>query len=121
MDAYLQTAKGLVLLAFLGVCGYFVWNYNHMSEQVGQIDPLKSQVAALQRAQDTLATEVITRQQLDAAIRDARLQTVTRIETVRANDPITRAYLDERIPDELRRAHFGDASRPASVPATDGH
>lgn len=121
METYIQTAKGLVLLAFLGVCGYFVWNYNHMTEQVGQIDPLRAQVAALERQQKTLATEVITRQQLDTAIRAARVQTVTRIESVKANDPTTRAYLDERIPDGLRNAHLGHTTGPDAVPATDGH
>ncbi len=121
MEAYLQTAKGLVLLAFLGVCGYFVWNYNHMSEQVDQIDPLRVQVAALERQQQALSAEFVTRQQLDTAIRSARTSTVTRIETVKANDPTTRAYLDERIPDGLRNAHLGHTTGPDTVPATDSH
>lgn len=121
MDAYIQTAKGLVLLAFLGVCGYFVWNYNHMTAQVEQIAPLQAQVAQLQKQQQTLAQEIVTRDQLAAAVRDARQQVVTRIETVKANDPQARAYLDERIPDSVRSAHLNRTSGPVAVPAADRH
>lgn len=121
MDAYIQAAKGLVLLAFLGVCGYFVWNYDHMSAQVEQIAPLQTQVATLQKQQQTLAQELVTRDQLAAAVRDARQQVVTRIETVKTNDPQARAYLDERIPDSLRRAHLNHEAAAVPVPATDGN
>lgn len=121
MKQYLDVAKGVVLLAFLGVCGYFVWNYNRMEGEVAQIAPLQAQVEALQKQQQTLASETITRDKLSAAIRAERQSVVVRIDKVHTDDPQVRAYLDERIPDSLRRAHLGEPAGRQSVPAADGH
>lgn len=108
MTAYLDTAKGLVLLAFLGVCGYFVWNYNHMVGEVAQIAPLQADLKRLTAQQEALSKAAISRTQLDAAIRDARLTTTTKLEQVARDDPKAGAYLDERIPDSVRGAFAED-------------
>lgn len=119
MSQYLDVAKALVLLAFLGVCGYFVWNYNHMQGEVAQIAPLQAQVVELQQQQKTLASETITRDKLSAAIRAERQSVVVRIDKAYNDDPQARAYFDERIPDSVRSAHLGDQAGRKSVPSAD--
>lgn len=101
----------IVALIAVGAGGYGVWSYRHMAEQAAQLAPLRQELAALKQSYDTLAAQVVKRDELNAAIRQDRAIITKRLDDATKADPDVARYLGERIPDGVRRAYIDPPQR----------
>lgn len=107
---YVQLAFALALL---GGGGYLAWSYQDMAGDIATADDRieaaelmavaadERALQALQQAED-LAKEMVSRAEIDAAIRASRQTIHINLDEVQREDPVARDYLSERIPDSLR-------------------
>lgn len=109
--SYLNILAACLALTLVGAGAYAVWSYRKMAEQAAEVAPLKAQVATLQKQQDALADEVVTRAQLDEAIRSSRQSITINLDKATDANPQARAYLTERIPDSVRDAYRAGRSQ----------
>lgn len=114
--AYLKLA-GALALAGAGAAG--VLSYRHLAAKAATADEriaaAEKTAANLQAQMDTLSEEVIRRAEFDRAIRDARQRVSDNLDTAAREDPVSRDYLGEPLPDRVR-----EAIRMRAVPPTDG-
>jgi hypothetical protein len=103
--AYLNLLAVILALLLVGAGAYGVWSYRHMAEQAAKVAPLQQQLDDLKTAQDNLAKEVVTRAQMDQAIRASRQNVTVYLDKAQDENPEARAYLTERIPDSVRDAY----------------
>lgn len=108
---YLNVLAGVLMLAIAGAGAYGVWSYRQMAEDAAQLQPLKDQLDALQASHTALSESVVRRDEFAAALRQRRQTVTTNLDKAHREDPTARAYLDERIPDSVRRAYLNDAAK----------
>lgn len=104
-------AAAVLALVLVGAGTTAVLSYRNMATKVAELEPLKQQVADLDRNYQTLSREVVKRAEFDSALRQQRITTNTRIDDAAKHDPAVSAYLSERIPDGLRRAYADSPKR----------
>lgn len=76
-----------------------------MSKRVVALEATAAEHEDLKKSVALLQQEAARRASQDQAIRNARTRVERSVETAANETPVLRAYLDERIPDELRDAH----------------
>ncbi|MBB4869227.1 MULTISPECIES: hypothetical protein [Xanthomonas] len=111
----LQTFAALVVLAALGAGGYAAWSYRSMAERVTSLEATARDYEDLKKSVATLQQEAVRRASFDKAIRDLRAERNRSVETAANENPVVAGYLHQRIPDELRNAHFADRTVPSAV------
>ncbi len=107
---YLQLA---VVLALLGGGVYLAWSYRNMAADIATADARIEQAeqaakAAQSAARDAheaaeaLSKEIVSRAEIDAAIRASRQTIHINLDEVQREDPEARSYLSEPIPSRVR-------------------
>jgi C4-dicarboxylate-specific signal transduction histidine kinase len=103
--------KLIACAVLLAVAAFLIFDYTTLrgrneelrKENAETKDKLNGEIAA----RETMASEFITREEFDAAIRDARRASQSRINEVSHEDSPAGDLLRTRLPDGMRDAHFG--------------
>ncbi|WP_372360451.1 hypothetical protein ACDH70_06780 [Xanthomonas axonopodis pv. poinsettiicola] len=111
----LQTLAGLLVLAAIGAGAYGMWSYSHMAKRVESLEATARDYDDFKKSVATLQQEAVRRASFDKAIRDLRAERNRSVETAANENPVVAGYLHQRIPDELRNAHFADRTVPPAV------
>lgn len=114
--AVLNIIYGFLILLALGAGGYAVYSYQSMSKQVAKIDEYKQEAEDAKAAVNKLSEEVVRKADLDAAIRSRRQTVHIQLDKVTNEDPVSRDYLSEPIPDGVRNAILSDRPVSETVP-----
>ena len=117
---YLKIALALLLV---GVGGFSVWSYRHMAQKAATADQrieaaekaaadAKRTAKAAQESADALAKEIVSRAEIDRAIREARQNITISLDEVQREDSAARDYLGEPIPRSVRDAITNGGRQP---------
>ena len=106
--SYIEIAAALLLI---GVGSAGVISYNHAAKQAALVPQLQAQLSAAQASNKALTAEAIKRTTQDTTIRTERAAVSSKLDQVTHEDSTAGAYLDQRIPDAVRRVYT-----PASPP-----
>ncbi|QDS19402.1 hypothetical protein [Xanthomonas citri] len=112
----LQTLAGLLILAALGGGVFGLWSYGHMAKRVESLEATSRDYDDLKKSVANLQQEAVRRASFDKAIRDLRAERNRSVETAANENPVVAGYLHQRIPDELRNAHFADRTVSPAMP-----
>lgn len=112
----LQTLASLLILAALGAGVFGLWSYGQMAKRVESLEATSRDYDDLKKSVATLQQEAVRRASFDKAIRDLRAERNRSVETAANENPVVAGYLHQRIPDELRNAHFADRAVSPAMP-----
>jgi hypothetical protein len=96
----------IVSLILIGAGVFAVWSYNDAIKKAQERDALKDRVSLLETQQRIIAEEVARRAAFDNTIRTERAKTTQRLENLADEDPTSRDYLREPIPQRVRDAYL---------------
>lgn len=102
----------LIACAFLlAVAAFLIFDYTTLRGRNEELrkenSETKDKLDGEIKARESMASEFITRAEFDAAIREARRASQSRINEVSHEDSPAGDWLRTRIPDGVRDAHFG--------------
>ena len=104
-----------LLAALIGGGVYLAWSYRDMAGDIAtanaRIDAAEAAAAsakrdakAAQEAAARLSAEIVSRAEIDQKIRASRQSVANNLDEVHREDPVSRSYLDEPLPQRVRDA-----------------
>lgn len=106
--AYINLIAGILGLLLIGTGAAAVWQFKRMAAEnataAARIEAAEQFAADTKRQADNLEKAVLANAEAVAEIRRTRANITVRIDQAANEDPAVRAYLDERIPDGVRKA-----------------
>jgi len=108
MTPRLNPLMTLLLAVTLASASIAAWNYHRMAMRVAELEHG-------QRSLEALTDEFVYRSELDRAIREARWDTLQRLEELHREQTPDGAWLRQLIPDRVREAARPDRAVPDPV------